>query len=129
MKTKTEPEAMARMHFLYRAAHSINCVSTRNTTKHTSKDLSARSRNATRIMSTHLTRLMIGIGRKAVQRASIEVKRTICKGCRNILLPGKNATVSYNVSSKKTKYLRIVCEQGRTQKRFPRQKLAKRKQN
>ena len=129
MKTKTKPEAMVRMEFLYRAAHLVNGVSNENTSKHKPKESSPRSQNAKRILSTHLTQLMVGIGRKAVQRASIEVKRTICKGCRNILLPGKNAAVSYNVSSKHKKELKFICEQCRTQKRFPLQKIVKKKRN
>ena len=129
MKTKTKPETMVRMDFLYRAAHLVNGVSKENTCKCKANGSSVRSQNAKRILSTHLTQLMVGIGRKAVQRASIEVKRTICKGCRNILLPGKNATISYSVTSKKKRELKFLCEQCRTQKKFPLKKLIKKKRD
>ena len=81
MKVKSKPEAMIRMDFLYRAAHLVNGIST-SQKKVGSNALSTTENNARRVLSTHLTQLMVGIGRKAVQRASIEVKRTVCKGCR-----------------------------------------------
>ena len=129
MKSKTKPETMVRMDFLYRAAHLVNGVSKNNKYPSKANKPSIRSQNAKRILSTHLTQLMVGIGRKAVQRASIEVKRTICKGCRNILLPGKNATISYSVTSKKKRELKFLCEQCRTQKKFPLKKLIKKKRD
>ena len=127
MKTKTKPEAMIRMDFLYRAAHLVNGISDQH--KNKDKKLSTVSKNAKRILSTHLTQLMVGIGRKAVQRASIEVKRTICKGCRNILLPGRNSTFSYCKLLNKTKQLKILCHQCKTEKKFPLQKRTKKKRN
>ena len=129
MKTKTKPEAMIRMDFLYRAAHLINGVSSKHKIKNEIKHLSSTSENAKRILSTHLTQLMVGIGRKAVQRASIEVKRTVCKGCRNILLPGRNSKVTYNKLVNKTKQLKILCHQCSTEKKFPLQKRAKKKRS
>ena len=130
MKVKTKPEAMLRMDFLYRAAHFINGISS-NKTQAQSKNQteSITKKNAKRIVSTHLTQLMVGIGRKAVQRASIEVKRTICKGCRNILLPGQNAKCIYTKSSNKSKQLQTICYQCRTKKKFPMQKRVPKNRN
>ena len=36
---------------------------------------------------------MAGIGQKSVTRASPEVKRSVCKGCHTILIPGDTAKV------------------------------------
>merc|ERR1719384_2988403 len=105
------------MDFLYRAAHLVNGISSHR--KHVgNKDLSTTEKKSKRILSTHLTQLMVGIGRKAVQRASIEVKRTVCKGCRNILLPGQNAKCIYTKSSNKSKHLKVTCHQCKTRKKF-----------
>ena len=126
MKTKTKPEAMIRMDFLYRAAHLVNGISSHR--KHVgNKDLSTTEKKSKRILSTHLTQLMVGIGRKAVQRASIEVKRTVCKGCRNILLPGQNAKCSYVKSATKNRQLKIVCYQCKTEKKFLTKKRVQKK--
>merc|ERR1712080_748006 len=99
------------------ASHLVNGISS-NRKPVQNKAPSTTENNAKRILSTHLTQLMVGIGRKAVQRASIEVKRTVCKGCRNILLPGQNAKCSYVKSATKTKQLKIVCHQCKTEKKF-----------
>ena len=42
---------------------------------------------------------MIGIGHKSVTRAAPEVKRTVCKGCHTLLVPGDSAKV--NVRSRR----------------------------
>ena len=126
MKTKTKPEAMIRMDFLYRAAHVINGVS-KNAKQCKNKKNSSIEKNAKRILSTHLTQLMVGIGRKAVQRASVEVKRTVCKGCRNILIAGENSKCSYGKMMNKTKQFKIVCYQCKTEKKFPLQKRVPKK--
>ena len=129
MKTKTKPEAVIRMDFLYRAAHLVSGISSKHKNKKETTQPSSVSENAKRILSTHLTQLMVGIGRKAVQRASIEVKRTVCKGCRNILLPGKNSKCTYSKTVNKTKQLKIICHQCKTEKKFPLQKRAKKTRN
>ena len=126
MKTKTKPEAMIRMDYLYRVAHLVNGISSKRQNVHP-KPMSCKERNAKRILSTHISQLMVGIGRKAVQRASVEVKRTVCKGCRNILLPGKNAKCCYTKLKNKTRHLKIVCDQCKTEKKFPMEKRVKQK--
>ena len=128
MKVKTKPEAMLRMDFLYRAAHFVNGISSKQ--KHsTNKSETPAKKNAKRIVSTHLTQLMVGIGRKAVQRASVEVKRTICKGCRNILLPGQNAKCTYTKSANNSKQLQTICYQCKTKKKFPMRKREPKNRN
>ena len=128
MKVKTKPEAMLRMDYLYKAAHFINGITSQQKQMNNKLE-SVTRKNAKRIVSTHLTQLMVGIGRKAVQRASIEVKRTICKGCRNILLPGQNAKCTYIKSSNKSKQFQTVCYQCKTKKKFPMQKRVLKNRN
>ena len=128
MKVKTKPEAMLRMDFLYRAAHFVNGISCRPKSSNNQLDTPAK-KNAKRIVSTHLTQLMVGIGRKAVQRASVEVKRTICKGCRNILLPGQNAKCTYTKTSNNSKQLQTICYQCKTKKKFPMRKREPKNRN
>ena len=128
MKVKTKPEAMLRMDFLYRAAHFVNGISSKPK-QSTNESETPAKKNAKRIVSTHLTQLMVGIGRKAVQRASVEVKRTICKGCRNILLPGQNAKCTYTKSSNNSKQLQTICYQCKTKKTFPMQKREPKNRN
>merc|ERR1712126_580135 len=101
-------------------AHFVNGISSKPKQSNNESESTAK-KNAKRIVSTHLTQLMVGIGRKAVQRASVEVKRTICKGCRNILLPGQNAKCSYTKSSN-SKQLQTICYQCKTKKKFPMRK-------
>lgn len=44
--------------------------------------------------------------------SGIDVKRTICKGCRSILIPGKTAKV--RVRRKPTHHVRWTCEKCHT---------------
>ena len=128
MKTKTKPEAMLRMDYLYRTAHKVNGLSDKSKNKRR-ETLTSTEKNAKRVLSTHLTQLMVGIGRKAVQRASVEVKRTVCKGCRNLLLPGRNSTYGYAKSANKSKHLKITCHQCKTVKKFPLEKRQSKKRS
>ena len=55
-------------------------------------------------LSQSQSHLMICIGRKSVTRASPEVKRSVCKGCHGIQIPGDTAQVHvrYRRGGKKT---------------------------
>ena len=71
-------EAGARISYLYRAAKEVS---------------KSQPSGANRILSSHLTHLMVGISKKAVVKNTSAVKKTICKGCHGLLLPGNSATV------------------------------------
>ena len=148
-KIGKQPEAMIRMDYLYRAAHSLILDGKQGQGKQlgptklkktragkpadavaveeAKDEIQRRSRNsnARRVLSTHLSQLMVGIGRKAVLRASTDVKRTICKGCRNILVPGINCRIVGRCLHSPKKEFASVCKQCGTKKRLP---LKKRKE-
>ena len=114
VKTKA-PESAARMNFLYQAAHTIL-----NEDKNSEQEKSNSSKNKTKksnqIVAAYYTQLMVGIGHKSVLRSSKELKRTICKGCRSLLLPGKTATVKIKTKEKRIGSQCNICK---TEKLFP----------
>nr|CAH7765055.1 unnamed protein product [Callosobruchus chinensis] len=69
-------EGFQRMNYLYQAA---NTLATENESKH--------------VASIHYINLMQNISKKTVQRLDIDTKRTICKGCKSLLLAGVNCKV------------------------------------
>jgi len=113
-KVKKAPEAMARMSYLYQASNLMM----KSASKNNSSSSNAKSAFARRILSTYLSHLMVGIGQKSVTRASPEVKRSVCKGCHTILIPGDTAKVGVR-SRKGGKKTEIRCEQCGTMKAFP----------
>jgi len=122
-KVKKAPEAMARMSYLYQAANLIKKSGPKNNTS----DLSAaKSAFARRVLSTNLTHLMVRIGRKSVTRGSPEVKRSICKGCHTVLVPGDTAKVDVR-SRRGGKKAEIRCEHCGTVKAFPMNKIKNKK--
>ena len=101
------PDSAARMNFLYQAAHTI--LTNQN-------EKNKKSEKDSQTVAAYYTQLMIGIGHKAVLRSSKELKRTICKGCRGLLLPGKTAKPVFNKKNRQIGSVRSICK---TQKIFP----------
>ncbi|KAJ8980681.1 hypothetical protein NQ317_013293, partial [Molorchus minor] len=64
-------EGFQRMNYLYQAS---NTLITENA--------------ASNIAASLYMNLLVNVSKKTVQRLDIEIKRTICKGCRNLLLAG-----------------------------------------
>ncbi|KAF7279058.1 hypothetical protein GWI33_007692 [Rhynchophorus ferrugineus] len=83
-------ESFQRMNYLYQAS---NALITENFPAYKA--------------SNHYTNLMINVSKKSVQRIDIEVKRTICKGCRSLLLPGITSKV--RIKKKKVIHHCVVC--------------------
>ena len=96
------PEASARMNYLFQASHC----------------LLKKKGPCKRILSTHLSHLMVGIGRKAVLRSSPNIKRTICKGCHTLLEAEKTAKIKTK-GHRNAKRLQITCTQCGSKKAFP----------
>ncbi|KAJ3649235.1 hypothetical protein Zmor_020988 [Zophobas morio] len=69
-------DTFQRMNYLYQAC---NATATEN----------AASNSASILYSN----LLVAISKKAVQRLDIDLKRTLCKGCRSLLLAGVNCKV------------------------------------
>ena len=101
-------QSNARLNFLYQSA---NLMLSESSGKKKSKNLEK--------VSNYYSQLMITIGHKSVQRLSKDLKRTICKGCRGVLIPGKTA----KIIKKKTKF-GTLCLMCKNQKLFPIEKKA-----
>ncbi|XP_044264923.1 ribonuclease P protein subunit rpr2-like [Tribolium madens] len=90
---------LQRLNYLYQAC---NAITTENETNH--------------LASVMYSNLLVAISKKAVQRMDIEVKRTICKGCRCMLLAGITCKVRI-----KKKHSIWTCTKCNTAKVFPAQ--------
>ena len=101
----------SRLNFLYQSAH-VAIENSKKTGKYSKKE--ARNK---KVVANYYTQLMISIGQKSVQRLSKDLKRTICKGCRNILVPGSNCKVI--IKSKPVKKFGSICDTCKTEKVFP----------
>ncbi|KAF9792598.1 Rpr2-domain-containing protein [Thelephora terrestris] len=62
---------------------------------------------------------MKAIGRKTVVKLDPSVKRTICKGCDALLIPGMTAIVRSKPSSSHKKMVRLSCVNCKTMRRIP----------
>ena len=116
VKTKA-PESAARMNFLYQAAHTIlNEDKNSEQAQKSTNSSKNKTKKSNQIVAAYYTQLMVGIGHKSVLRSSKELKRTICKGCRSLLLPGKTATVKIKTKEKRIGSQCNICK---TEKLFP----------
>lgn len=104
--SKNNSQTSARLNFLYQSAH---LMLEENQSK-------KKNKNQDKV-ANYYSQLMISIGHKSVQRLSREIKRTICKGCRNVLIPGINAKVQV-----KKKKIGSICQLCNSVKSFPVQK-------
>ena len=116
---KKASETATRMNFLYQAAHTVmeDTTPKNSTTK-------SKNEKSNQIVAAYYTQLMVGIGQKSVLKCSKELKRTICKGCRGLLVPGKTATVVVKNKQKKIGSLCSICQ---TEKLFPLNHVSKNK--
>ena len=115
VKTKA-PESAARMNFLYQAAHTILNEDKNSEQEKSTNSSKNKTKKSNQIVAAYYTQLMVGIGHKSVLRSSKELKRTICKGCRSLLLPGKTATVKIKTKEKRIGSQCNICK---TEKLFP----------
>ncbi|RIB24048.1 RNAse P Rpr2/Rpp21/SNM1 subunit domain-containing protein [Gigaspora rosea] len=118
MGKKTEPgqvlhrELYQRMNFLYQAATLMTTITTSaptNTSTNTKKSLIPLSRF---YIST-----MKSIGTKQVLRIDPSIKRTLCKRCDSVLLPG--VTSQIRIKSKPEPQLQMMCTQCGTARGYP----------
>jgi len=102
----TRPEALNRLHHLYKAAHAVS--SSIGPGGHTK-----------RVLSAHYTGLLVGVAKKSVLRLTPDVKRTICKGCRSLLLINDHQQLSVKVVKKSGGHIQVGCPKCRAVKNFP----------
>jgi len=103
--TGPRPEAVPRLHHLYKAAHLVSA---------------GPGGQVGRVLSAHYTGLVVGVSQKSVLRLTPEVKRTICKGCRCLLLPGKLRFVKQSGG-----HIEVRCPRCSAVKNFPLKKKKK----
>ncbi|PRP87815.1 ribonuclease P protein subunit p21-like [Planoprotostelium fungivorum] len=98
-------ETFERMNFLYQAAHLTAGVSPQ--------------------LSRFYSSTVKKISTKTVSRLSPEIKRTICKICTSLLIPGYSSTV--RIQGQKQRHLSVTCDYCGKIKRFRHEKKEKKK--
>ena len=121
----------ARLNYLYQSANTILQESKNKDNKKLKikkKDLRKKT-NGKKIcknnekVANYYSQLMVRIGQGAVQRLSKNLKRTICKGCRSLLIPGITAEIC-KIDKKQRKF-GSICSMCKTKKMFPIKKSQK----
>ena len=113
----------ARLNYLYQSANTLLQESSKRKTKKIKNKKSKTKINEKKIcknnekVANYYSQLMVRIGQGAVQRLSKNLKRTICKGCRSLLIPGTNAEIC-KIDKKQRKF-GSVCSMCKTKKMFP----------
>jgi len=69
------------------------------------------------VLAAALTHHSLIVGQKGLTRPHRDIKRTICKGCHGILVPGKTADVNLSGPTKQKK-IAILCRICKTRKSF-----------
>jgi ribonuclease P protein subunit RPR2 len=123
----------ARTTFIYQAATYLTLQTTSDetadaTTSNSNKDAPARTQSQ-RVPSHSPLALQLGsdlqqVSRKAQLRLSVDLKRTLCKRCNTVLVPGRTASQTIENASKKSKkpwadVLVLTCGTCEGRKRFP----------
>jgi len=98
-KGRKHPEAAVRINFLHQAAACV-LKSTGN-----------------KVLSAALGSHMVAVGQKSQVRLSKEIKRTICKGCHLLLVPGTSASVTIS-GPRKQRNINLLCHLCKTQRGF-----------
>ena len=118
----------ARLNYLYQSANLILEESTpkKNKKGKNSKTKDKKYWKNNEKVANYYSQLMTRIGQGAVQRLSKDLKRTICKGCRSLLIPGTNAEIC-KIDKKQRKF-GSICSMCKTKKMFPIKALKKKSQ-
>ena len=118
----------ARLNYLYQSANLILEESAPKKSKKGKKSKTKDKKNwkNNEKVANYYSQLMTRIGQGAVQRLSKDLKRTICKGCRSLLIPGTNAEIC-KIDKKQRKF-GSICSMCKTKKMFPIKALKKKSQ-
>lgn len=102
--SKCNSQTSARLNYLYQSANLILEESKLKDKKSSkkSKPIDKKKFRNNEKVANYYGQLMTRIGKGAVQRLSKDLKRTICKGCRSLLIPGTNAEIC-KIDKKRTK--------------------------
>jgi len=107
--SKCNSQTSARLNYLYQSANVILQESKKTKDKKNNKNNEK--------VANYYSQLMVRIGQGAVQRLSKNLKRTICKGCRSLLVPGTNSKIC-KIDKKQRKF-GSICSMCQTKKMFP----------
>ncbi|KAI8494968.1 Ribonuclease P protein subunit p21 [Branchiostoma belcheri] len=88
-----------RMNFLYQMAHTVMSTNPNNVQ-----------------LARFYTSTLKKVSKTSVQRQDPSVKRTICKRCDSLLIPGVTATV--RIRAKREKHVVVTCLECRMVRRF-----------
>lgn len=117
-----------RLSFLHQAASYLANDATKDSESRDNKEGSTGSRSAAHslpraVQTRHLLTHMKGVSRKSVIRLHKDVKRTVCKGCDQLLNERSSSRMIENGSKDSEKpwadVLVVKCEDCGTAKRFP----------
>ncbi|KAK0503705.1 RNAse P Rpr2/Rpp21/SNM1 subunit domain-containing protein, partial [Armillaria luteobubalina] len=104
-------DIIQRLNFLYQASVYLNSV--------TSQSPSRRRRVSTSDLSRSYVSSMKVVGQKTVVKMDPSIKRTICKGCNTILVPGSTVTIRVNKSASRGHVMVYTCTHCQTTRRIP----------
>ncbi|KAK0485300.1 RNAse P Rpr2/Rpp21/SNM1 subunit domain-containing protein, partial [Armillaria luteobubalina] len=104
-------DIIQRLNFLYQASVYLNGV--------TSQSPSRRRRVSTSDLSRSYVSSMKVVGQKTVVKMDPSIKRTICKGCNTILVPGSMVTIRVNKSASRGHVMVYTCTHCKTTRRIP----------
>jgi ribonuclease P protein subunit RPR2 len=88
-------DSFQRMNYLYQACNAL-----------------ATENESDNVAAAMYSNLLVAVSKKAVQRLDIEVKRTICKGCRSLLLAG--VTCKVRIKKKRSIWSCMKCNTTKT---------------
>ncbi|KZV93399.1 Rpr2-domain-containing protein [Exidia glandulosa HHB12029] len=112
-------DIIQRLNFLYQASvHLAHASTSTSTTTPDAPSASNRARNASRrrqTLSLHdlsrsYAQTMRAVGARTVTRIDPAVKRSLCKGCASVLLPGTTAHVRVATSRSHEHAVRTQCK-------------------
>ncbi|PBK74610.1 Rpr2-domain-containing protein [Armillaria solidipes] len=104
-------DIIQRLNFLYQASVYLNGVPSQSPPR--------RKRVTTSDLSRSYVSSMKIVGQKTVVKMDPSVKRTICKGCNTILVPGSTVTIRANKSPSHGHLMVYTCTQCKTTRRIP----------
>jgi len=127
-------DIIQRLNFLYQASAYLSNIpvasQAASSSSHASFDHSRRAESSTNTkkkrwllstadLSREYSRSMKIVSQKAVVKMDPSVKRTICKQCSTVLLPGVNVSVRVQKSPSHNHAMIYTCNHCRTSRRIP----------
>ncbi|KAG7443158.1 Rpr2-domain-containing protein [Guyanagaster necrorhizus] len=107
-------DIIQRLNFLYQASVYLNGVTSQAPPRR-----KKQKRVTTCDLSRNYVSSMKTVGQKTTVKMDPSVKRTICKGCDTILVPGSTVTIRVNKSPSHGHLMVYTCTHCRTSRRIP----------